>query len=331
MLDMNKRFELIVKAVGAVFLFTIPIYIGSLYFITIANFVFIYSILAVGLRLIMKVGEVSFGHAAFMGVGAYASALLTMKLHLSFWLAWPIACGITAFLAFLLGSLAVRTKGVQFFTVSLAMGETIRLITLNWNPQLLGGAQGIYGIPPPTAITVGPLAIEFISKTAMYYIALIGLIVTLLVAMRIDRSLVGRIWDAIGQDDRLAAVIGINVYRQKVVSFILASTVAGLAGVVFAHMMTYISPYDFSFFFGMQLIIYIMFGGAATLAGPVAGVAILVVLTELLRKVGHYEMIFSGFILLLVLRFMPEGIVNFGMANFVAPLISWHRHRRRGS
>lgn len=165
----------------------------------------------------------------------------------------------------------------------------------------------------------------------MYYIALIGLIVTLLVAMRIDRSLVGRIWDAIGQDDRLAAVIGINVYRQKVVSFILASTVAGLAGVVFAHMMTYISPYDFSFFFGMQLIIYIMFGGAATLAGPVAGVAILVVLTELLRKVGHYEMIFSGFILLLVLRFMPEGIVNFGMANFVAPLISWHRHRRRGS
>jgi branched-chain amino acid transport system permease protein len=118
-------------------------------------------------------------------------------------------------------------------------------------------------------------------------------------------------WDAIGQDDKLAAVIGINVYGHKLASFVLSSTIAGLAGVIFAHFMTYISPYDFTFFFAMQLIIYVIFGGAATIYGPLIGVGVLVTISEALRKVGSYEVIFYGFTFLIVLRFFPQGIVSF--------------------
>lgn len=309
---MSKKKKLLVSVISVLVLFTFPLYIKSQYFITIAIFIFIYSILASGLRVMMKVGEVSFAHAAFMGVGAYLSALLTMKLQLSFWVTWLIACSATALLASLLGFLAVRTKSVHFFIVTLAMGETIRLLAMNWNAPLLGGPNGIYGIPPPRPITVLGARIAFDSRVAMYFIALVALMVVVLMMMRLDRSRLGRIWDVIGQDDRLAAVIGINVYRHRLASFVLSSTVAGFGGVIFAHMMTYISPYDFTFFFAVQLLIYVMFGGSGTLAGPISGVTILVVLSEVLRRVGHYELLFYGFLLLLVLRFIPEGVVSLG-------------------
>jgi branched-chain amino acid transport system permease protein len=307
---MSKKLELIAYAILTLFLFTLPLYLKSQYFITIAIFIFLSCMMTLGLRIIMKVGEVSFGYAAFMGVGAYATALLSTKLHLSFWVTWPIAGLITALFAFLLGSLAVRTKGVHFFLVTLAMGETIRLIAMNWNAPLLGGPQGIYGIPSPSPITFGSLTVTFDSRAAMYFITLVALVMVGLVSWRLDRSRIGRIWDVIGQDDRLAAVIGINVYWHKLISFVLSSTVAGLGGVVFAHVMTYISPYDFTFLYTMQLLVYMIFGGAATFAGPIVGVSILMILSEFLRKLGHYELIFYGFVILLVLIFLPEGVVS---------------------
>ena len=316
---MSKKLETLVYVILGLFLFTLPLYIRGQYFITIAIFIFLSSFMSLGLRIIMKVGEVSFGYAAFMCIGSYTTALLTTKLHLSFWVTWLIACAITALFAFLLGSLAVRTKGVHFFLVTLAMGETIRLIAMNWNAPLLGGPQGIYGIPPPTPITFGTLTIKFDSREAIYFIALVALVMVVLLTLRLDRSRIGRIWDVIGQDDRLAAVIGINVYWHKLVSFVLSSTVAGLGGVVFAHMMTYISPYDFTFFYTMQLLVYIIFGGAATFLGPMVGVTILMILSELLRKFGHYEPIFYGFIIILVLRFIPEGVVSWARKILVRP------------
>jgi len=314
---MNKKLEPVIYTLLGLFLFTLPLYMKSQYFITIAIFIFLYSFMTLGLRIIMKVGEVSFGYAAFMCIGSYTTALLTTKLHLSFWVTWMIACAITALVAFLLGSLAVRTKGVHFFLVTLAMGETIRLIAMNWNAPLLGGPQGIYGIPSPTPITLGGLTIKFDSRVAMYFIALVVLVMVVLVTWRLDRSRIGRIWDVIGQDDRLAAVIGINVYWHKLVSFVLSSTVAGLGGVVFAHMMTYISPYDFTFFYTMQLLVYIVFGGAATFIGPMVGVTFLMILSELLRKFGHYELILYGFVIILVLRFIPEGVVSWIRGNLI--------------
>lgn len=308
---MSKKRELLVYFIGALLLFTMPLYIKSQYIITITIFIFIYCILTLGLRIIMKVGEVSFAIAAFMAVGAYSSSLLMIKLQLSFWIAGPMACAVTALLAFGFGSLAIKTKGVHFFIVTLAIGETIRLITLNWNVPLLGGPQGIYGIPAPTPITLGSIMIEFYSKSAMYYVVLVALALALGAARGLDRSFVGRIWDAIGQDDRLVAAIGVNVYRQKLACFTLSSTFAGLAGVVFAHMMTYISPYDFTLFFAMQLLVYVIFGGVGTIAGPLVGATILTIVTELLRNFGRFELIFYGFIIILVLRFIPEGIIGF--------------------
>ena len=307
---MSKKFEYHIYAILGIFLFTLPLYLKSQYFITIVIFIFLYSFMTLGLRIIMKGGEVSFGYAAFMAVGAYTTALLTTKLHLSFWITWIIACAVTALFAFALGSLAVRTKGVHFFLVTLAMGETIRLIAMNWNAPLLGGPQGIYGIPSPTPITLGALTVKFDSRVAMYFIALIALIMVVVLTLRLDRSRIGRIWDVIGQDDTLAAVIGINIYWHKLISFVLSSTVAGLGGVIFAHMMTYICPYDFTFFYTMQLLVYIIFGGSITFVGPILGVTTLVVLTEWLRNFGQYELIFYGFVIILVLRFIPEGMFN---------------------
>jgi branched-chain amino acid transport system permease protein len=307
---MNKN-RVAVASIIMVILFGLPFGFKSQYFMTVGIFVFIYSILSLGLRAMMKVGEVSFAHAAFMGIGAYTSALLTMKLQLSFWVAWSLASLVAGIVALFLGSLAVRTKGVHFFIVTLAMGETVRLIAMNWNARLLGGPNGIYGIPPPSPIDVGFLTMRFDSRMGMYMVALVALLVVVGILWRVDRSRIGRIWDVIGQDEKLAAVIGINVYRHKLASFILSSTVAGLGGVIFAHTMTYISPYDFSFFVAVQLLMYVIFGGSNTLAGPIVGAASLVVLSEFLRKVGHYELIFYGLILIIVLRFIPEGVVGY--------------------
>jgi branched-chain amino acid transport system permease protein len=307
---MNKT-QIAAASVITAILFGLPFGVKSQYFMTVAIFIFIYSILSLGLRAMMKVGEVSFAHAAFMGIGAYISALLTMKLQLSFWVAWGLASVATGVFALFLGSLAVRTKGVHFFIVTLAMGETIRLIAMNWNARLLGGPNGIYGIPPPPPIDVGFLTMRFDSRMGMYMIALVALLIVVAIMWRVDKSRIGRIWDVIGQDEKLAAVIGINVYRHKLASFILSSSVAGLGGVLFAHTMTYISPYDFSFFVAVQLLMYVIFGGAEMLAGPMVGAATLVVLAEFLRKAGHYELIFYGLILIIVLRFIPEGVVGY--------------------
>ena len=109
------------------------------------------------------------------------------------------------------------------------------------------------------------------------------------------------------------------MYWHKLVSFVLSSTVAGLGGVVFAHMMTYISPYDFTFFYTMQLLLYIIFGGVATVVGPIVGVTILMIFSELLRKFGHYELIFYGFTILVVLIFIPEGVVSWARRILVRP------------
>jgi branched-chain amino acid transport system permease protein len=187
------------------------------------------------------------------------------------------------------------------------MGETIRLLIMNWNAPLLGGPNGIYGIPAPDPVIMGSIVIPLDSRAGYYLIALIALTAVVFLSVLIDRCRVGRIWDAIGMDDMLAGVIGVNVYRHKLASFVISSTIAGLAGVVFAHMMTYISPYDFTFFFAVQVLVYVIFGGAITLVGPIVGVTVLVVMSEILREVGHYELILYGFIVILVLRFFPGG------------------------
>lgn len=319
----NKRFsKLIGLVVLVVILALVPLVVHNPYYIHLLIMVGINAVLAMTFILLLRTGLITLAIAAFWGIGAYASALLSMRLSLSFWLALPASAIITGIVASFIGYLLVKQGGFGFIIQTLAIGFIIVLVFGTFD--VFGGYVGIVGISPPDPIRIPFLApIEFtpISKTPYYYLMLFLLFIVVLAFSAFYAAWTGRAWKAIGLSSRLAESLGVNLFRYRLLAFIIASTAAGLMGSFFAHYYGAIVPATFGPFKTIYVHVYAILGGIGSpILGPVVGSLIMTIVPEILRVTEGVEPIFTGLIIILLVLFLPTGLLGL--------LSSWQRAER---
>jgi branched-chain amino acid transport system permease protein len=274
----------------------------------------VFGILSSSLNLLMGfTGQVSICHAAIYGIGAYTSAILVTQYGFSFWLALPIAGISGAFFGFLIGYPSLRLRGIYFSITTFAFSELNRLVIVNLK-QITKGNDGIPNIPAPTL-----WGIEFVkgSNLPFVYLTLGFALLTIFIIDRLSHSRSGRAFIAIREDEVLAASIGVNLMQYKVLSFMIASFFAGIAGSFYAHGVTFISPEDFNTMVSINILAMVVLGGMSTLSGPFVGSAILLILPTLLRPLREYYYFIFGFLLILVIVLAPSGSVEIAKGFFL--------------
>jgi branched-chain amino acid transport system permease protein len=293
------------------FLAALPLWLTAKYPLHLLIMVGIWSIAASSLNLILGyTGQGSLGHAAFFGIGAYTSALLMIKLGFSFWLALPSACVVAGLFGFLIGLPALRTRGSYFAIATLAFNIIVTIIIEHWEDFTQGGA-GISGIPKPHPIPLPLIGkIAFTTMAAQYYLVFFFLALTLFFIHRIVHSPVGKTYQAIRGGESLAESLCVNAMANKLVSFTVSAFFAGLAGSLYASYHGFISPDTTNFHIGFDLLIYLLVGGVATLPGPIIGAVIMTLIPESLQFLLEYRIIFYGGFLILVVIFLPRGLVG---------------------
>ena len=293
-----------------VLLLVFPQITSNTYYLRVLVTMFYLVVLAASLRLIMNTGQLSMGHYAFMGIGAYTSAILVTRMHWNFWGTIFVAGFMGAAVAVVLGLIVLRIHGVYFAIVTFAVSEVIRLVFVQWK-SFFGGAGGILNIPSPNAL----FGVKFGGIGSFYYLGLVLMLFVLIIVYRLDRSRYGMTFSAIASADTLAESIGINTMRYKVLAFTLGAFMAGMAGAFYASLLHYINPDDFAFGNSMTLIVYVIVGGAASFWGPLVGVFVLGGLPVVLQQyIPHYnpqiQPLILGVFLLATMIFIPEGFVG---------------------
>jgi branched-chain amino acid transport system permease protein len=262
-------------------------------------------ILAVSFRLITTTGGWSLAHVTMMGAGAYATALISGKLGIPFWFSMPLS-GLAAGLTGLAISYPlVRTKDFSFFVASFAAGEAIRLCWIRFKVPF-GGHRGL-GVPIPELIPGVP-ALDFAEAIPYYFLTLVVTIICLSLMYRLDNSRIGDSMKAVQSQEALAKSVGINADGYKMLAFSIGSFFAGIAGVLLAHRLWAIEPHQFGFTATLYLLVWVVFGGSHTVAGPVIGVVVLTILGEVLRPLADWVPMVYGIIIILTLIFLPDGL-----------------------
>jgi branched-chain amino acid transport system permease protein len=244
-------------------------------------------------------------HISFMGIGAYASALLVTRVGLSFWATLWIGPLVAAALAVPIGSVALRVSGPYYFLITFAFSEVVRLFFNNFFEGLFGGPSGLVGIPKPDRL----LGLAFDGKLELYGLMAVLCVGVALALVRLDHSRFGLTAGAIRQADLLAETLGVNVFRCKLTTFVLGSFIAGLAGVFFAHFRQVLHSSDFGLEPMVLLVVFTVIGGTGSVWGPVVGTILMTIASELLRELHHYEILVFGAVLILTMLFAPEGLV----------------------
>jgi branched-chain amino acid transport system permease protein len=228
----------------------------------------------------------------------------------NFWLALPVSALLSAFIGFLVGMPALRTRGSYFAITTMCLGEIIYLIAGNWM-ELTGGHNGIVGMPVPSPISIPGLGkLAFDSQILQYYLVLFFLLLTLFVMHRLVKSLRGMTFLATAINEDLAEAVGINTFRTKLLSFVVANFFAGLAGGIYASLIGSISPSVASIAMTFNFLMYVLLGGITTLAGPIVGAFIIPILLEYLQFLQDYQMILFGFLLIVVIIYFPTGFMG---------------------
>jgi branched-chain amino acid transport system permease protein len=293
------------------FLALLPLVIKSQYQFHVFNLTLIYIMAASSLRTIALSGQVSIGHAAFMGLGAYLSGILALELGISPWISIPLAALATMGAGFLFGIPLTRVRSVYFSMVSLFAGMAI-VALIGVFEGFTGGDAGLVGIPPLPSIPLpggGEIAF-FSSKTNIYYLLLLVTAASLLVLYRIEHCRIGVSFKAIDQSYMVASSVGINETRQRILAITVGCFFAGLAGAFYAHYNMNLTRSTFDFMSSINLLIYVLVGGLGSFAGPVVGAAVLIVVPEYLRFLKEYTPFIFGGIMLVVAFLMPQGIAG---------------------
>ncbi len=272
------------------------------YFLRVSDLALVYAILALGLQLLVGyAGQISLGHAAFYGTGAYTSAILTNKLGAPVEVAF-VAGGVMAGLLAVTLVPITRLKGNELAVATLGFGVIIHAVILN-EDWLTEGPFGMMKIPP---FSLGPL--PFNSEFRFYYAALVVLALVYVAFRRLTASRFGRALEAIRQNEDGALASGIRpvVYKSKV--FVIAAVSAGMAGALFAHLNGYLNPNDFTLAESINVLMMIVVGGTRSLEGAVAGAAILVFASEYLRPFKEYRLIIYGALLIVFMALGAKGM-----------------------
>jgi len=253
-------------------------------------------------------GQVSFGHAVFLGIGAYVTMLMYLRLGVSPLLGMLAGGVIGALFALPIGLLCFRLRGPYFSLATLAVAEIVRLVALNWE-QLTAGPMGllITDLPP---VSLAGARIDWESKVPFYYLAATLALAAMALTYAVSRSRLGAYLTAVREDIDSAEAVGIDTVRTRVVALALSAFVVGLAGGFYALYFRYVDPDAvFAISLSVEMVFIAVVGGLATTAGPIVGAVVLVTIAEIFRdrfQAGH--LIFYGLFMMLVIRYLPEGI-----------------------
>ena len=294
----------------AVILVLIPLVVTSSYYIHLLILTGMNIALAMTFILLLRTGLINLAIAAFYAVGAYSSTLLVMRAHLSFWLGLPVSALITGAIALCIGYLLVRNAGFGFLILTSVIGMLV--VVVIGNAPALGGYQGIVGITPPNPIHIPFLPpIEFVSKTPYYYLMLFLLLLVMLSFSALYKAWAGRAWDAIGLNPNLAQSLGINIFKYRLMAFVLACATAGLMGSFYAHYIGAITPNSFNVFKTIYVHVYAILGGVDfAILGPVVGSLLMTFFPEFMRIAKEIEPILTGFLLIFLVMFLPGGLLS---------------------
>jgi branched-chain amino acid transport system permease protein len=307
------------------------------YWVDLGVLVMTYVLLGWGLNIVVGLaGLLDLGYVAFYAVGAYTFALLTMNFGLSFWMCLPIAGLIAACFGIVLGFPVLRLRGDYLAIVTLAFGEIIRLVLINWR-VLTGGASGVNQIPRPSFfgfefVPDGPtsfsaffgLTFSPVHRRIFFYYVILGLaFVVLLVTIRLRRLPIGRAWEALREDEIACRSLGISVVNTKLTAFALGAMFGGFAGTVFAARQGYISPSDFTFIQSAFIVAIVVLGGLGSNLGVVFSALVLIGGIEMLRNLGfvkeifgpgfdpvQYRMLIFGMVMVIIMVWKPRGLVS---------------------
>ena len=297
---------LVVLALAALLL---PLGVKLPYYQHLVILALIWVVLSQGQNLIQGfTGYVSIAQAGFMGIGAYASTLMSVKLGWPVWLTMAAAPLVTAALAVLAGYPSLRVKGHYFAIVTLAYNMVIFIVLMTWS-SLTGGEAGITNVPRPPNFAVGGLVWDFGSRVGYYYLVLAAAVLATVLCALILHSRVGRVLLAIRQNEVLIEAAGVQTWRYKLFAFVISASLAGLAGALYAHFIGFLNPDAFGVDHSLNAILAVILGGSGTLSGPVVGAFAVVFLPEYLRVAQDYRLVVYGFILVTATIFMPRGLV----------------------
>jgi branched-chain amino acid transport system permease protein len=281
----------------------LPAFVGAnSYALFIATQLGIYMIAAIGLNLLSGyAGQVSLGHAAFVAIGAYSVALLTVDHHWSFWAAAAVGMGLAAGLGVLAALPAFRLNTWYFAFITLAFALVFEKMIVEWR-WLTKGFAGVVGVPPPSAF-----GFEF-GPRPLYYTVVLVTIVAFVIVRNIIDSRFGRIFVAVRDVEPAALAVGASPQRTKLVAFVISAALAGIAGAFFAVQKTVVTPDDFTADFSIFFLLTIVLGGLGTLWGPIIGALVFFLIPELLAGMASWRMLIYGVILLGLMLFAPHGL-----------------------
>jgi len=287
------------------FLAAAPLVLTNPYTLGLLNLIAIYVIAVLGLNLFIGfAGQISLGHAAFFGLGAYGSAILTATCQFPPWPALALTAGVIAGVAWVLGMPILRLSGHYLAMATLGFNYIVHLVLVQWD-SLTGGPSGLSGVPP---LTLGGMA--FSSDLRFHYLVWTAALIALTLCLNLVRSGVGRGLAALGQDETAAACLGVDVRRAKVGAFVLSAVFASVAGGLYAHYFGYVNPDAFSIFKSLDLVLMVVVGGLGSVWGTLAGVAIVTLMPHALEFAQEYFDIIHGLILVLILMFFPQGLIT---------------------
>ena len=306
-------------------LLSLPLWMSSLYVLHILIMTGIFIIAAMSLNLLLGyTGQLSLGHVAFFGIGAYTSSLVSLgfDVHLlpdwrvalapkPVWLGMLLGVLLAAGCGWVIGRIAFKVRGAYFVIVSVSFAEVVRLIALNWL-ELTQGPMALNNIPVLRLGIPDWFEFAFLRKPANYYLVLTVAILAYLLIQRLVHSRAGRAMVALRENEALAASVGIDVTRHLVLATFVSAGIAGAAGALYAHYVRIVDPEVFSFIYTVTMVIMVVTGGKGTLLGPIVGGLLFGLLPEILRAFGippEIQWVSYGVLMILVVSFLPAGIV----------------------
>lgn len=298
-------------AVGVVLacLVLFPLSVGPLvseFYLSLFIRIFVFGLVLLGFDILLGYcGQASFGHAMFLGTGAYLSGILFKFVSTSIWLALGasiLACTITGIV---LGYLCIRTRGLYFIFLTFAFSSFFYLFSESW--QFVGGADGLAGIPKPTL----GLGLDLSNRTVYYYFSLLWLVLGYFAARYIVNSALGRVMVGIRQNEERVEFLGYNVQRCILTAFLISAIYGGAAGCLFVGYQSFVSPSVYHWTLSGEILVMELIGGMGTLIGPLIGVGFVIYLGDLLSTwMPETWLMALGAVFVVCILFSPEGIIG---------------------
>jgi branched-chain amino acid transport system permease protein len=266
----------------------------------------IYALLGTGLNILAGyTGQVSLGQAAFYGIGAYVSGLLNVNLGLPFIVTLPIAVIVAAVFGVVLAIPALKVKGSYLALLTIGFGEITRMVLVNWK-NVTRGPAGVIGIKAPSIF-----GFQFDTLQKYYFLILFFVVLGTIYQNILIRSRPGRAFIAIMEDSKAAELIGIDITWYKIKSFVISAVYSAIAGVLYAHMINYISPDTFTSYDSSLILWIVIIGGLGYLPAPILGAIVMSILPEALRWLGNWRLVIYGVTLTLVIMYYPGGLAKY--------------------